>query len=243
MDDRPEFIYRVPLQNRIARVLIKPIFQGIFHLLAGIKVTGQENVPWGKPYLVAINHISTFDPPFVMAFWPEMLEGMGAVDIWNRPGQAQLVRLYHAIPVHRGEYDRILFDKALGVLASGKPLLLAPEGGRSHSEAMQRARPGIAFIVEKAQVPVLPVGVIGTTDDFFKRAIRAQRPRLEMRIGEPINLPVVTGKGEERREARQRNADLVMEHIARLLPEAYRGYYGRTASGPDRTSVESGETG
>ena len=41
------------------------------------------------------------------------------------------------------------------------------------------------------------------------------------------------GKGDERREARQRNADLVMAHIAGLLPETYRGYYAGTAVNPE----------
>ncbi len=98
---------------------------------------------------------------------------------------------------------------------------------------MRRARPGVAFIVEKAQVPVVPVGIVGTTDDFFKTAIRGQRRTLELRIGKPFLLPPVLGKGDERREARQRNADLVMMHIAALLPVQYRGYYAETNLDPD----------
>ncbi len=226
MTTASEPAYSVPLQNRAARVILKPVFQGLFHLLARIRVTGEENIPFGKPYLVAFNHISTFDPPFLLAFWPEMLEGMGAVDLWKRPGQAQLVRLYYAIPVHRGEYDRDLLDRGLSVLAAGKPLLLAPEGGRSHHIGMRRAHPGVAYLAEKAGVPVVPVGVTGTTDDFFKRATHLERHLLEIRIGKPVVLPPMMGKGDERREARQRNADLVMEQIAGLLPEEYRGVYG-----------------
>ena len=111
-------------------------------------------------------------------------------------------------------------------------MLIAPEGTRSHREEMARARPGIAFIIERSQVPVLPVGIVGTTDDFFKKAIRAERRTLELRIGKPVVLPVLEGKGDERREARQRNADLVMAHIAGLLPEQYRGYYGNMAVEP-----------
>lgn len=222
---QPETAYQVPWLSRIARFVFKPAFRGLFHVLARIKISGQENVPFGKPYLVAMNHVSTFDPPFIIAFWPEMIEAMGASDLWQRPGQAQLVKMYHVIPVHRGNYDRALFDRALSVLASGRPLLLAPEGGRSHREGMRRAHPGISFIAEKAGVPVLPAGITGTTDDFFKKAIRAERRLLEIRIGKPFLLPAVEGKGDERREARQRNADLVMTHIAALLPEEYRGYY------------------
>ena len=232
MAEQVEMTYSVPLRNRIARMSLKPVFQGIFHLLANVKVSGKENVPFGKPYLAAINHISLFDPPFALTFWPEMIEAMGASTIWEKPGQAQLVKMYHAIPVHRGDFDKALFDTVLSVLRSGRPLLIAPEGTRSHREEMGRARPGIAFIIEKSQVPVLPVGIVGTTDDFFKKAIRAERRTLELRIGKPVVLPVLEGKGDERREARQRNADLVMAHIAGLLPEQYRGYYGNMAVEP-----------
>lgn len=232
MAEQTETTYRVPLQNRIARRFMKPIFQGIFRLLANVKVTGKENVPFGQPYLAAINHISLFDPPFALTFWPEMIEAMGASTIWERPGQAQLVRMFHAIPVHRGDFDRALFDTVLSVLRSGRPLLIAPEGTRSHREEMGRARPGVAFIIEKSQVPVVPVGIVGTTDDFFKKAIQAERRTLELRIGKPVALPAVEGKGDERREARQHNADLIMAQIAGLLPEQYRGYYTSRAVEP-----------
>jgi hypothetical protein len=46
-----------------------------------------------------------------------------------------------------------------------------------------------------------------------------------MHIGEPVLMPPVVEKGASRRETRQRNADLVMSHIAKLLPAEYRGYY------------------
>jgi 1-acyl-sn-glycerol-3-phosphate acyltransferase len=225
--------YTVPLHSRILRPLAKSFFQGLFHLLSHVTVTGRENVPFGQPYLVAINHISTFDPPLAVAFWPEMVEVMGADIVWKRPGQAQLAWLYHGIKVHRGEVDRALFDKALSVLQAGRPLLMAPEGGRTHATALRIAKPGLAFIVEKANVPVIPVGITGTTDDFFKQAIRGARPTLTMRIGKPIHLPPVDGKGDERRTARQRNTDLVMAHIAGLLPENYRGDYADQAILPD----------
>jgi hypothetical protein len=43
----------------------------------------------------------------------------------------------------------------------------------------------------------------------------------------------VTGRGAERRESRQRNADLVMRAIAGLLPEEYRGVYADAPIFPD----------
>ncbi len=76
-----------------------------------------QNIPIGKTYLVAIKHVSIFDPPFVLALWLEMRKALGSIDLWNRTGRAQLVKLYHGMPVHRGKFDRALFDNVLSVLA------------------------------------------------------------------------------------------------------------------------------
>ncbi|MEW6404090.1 MAG: lysophospholipid acyltransferase family protein [Chloroflexota bacterium] len=217
--------YRVPLHIRLNRVVMKPAFQLIFHILGRVKISGKENVLYGKPYVVAFNHISIFDPPLVLSFWPEMAEAIGAADVFLKKGQGPILKMYGVIPVHRGEYDRSLFERVFAMLKSGRPMVMAPEGGRSHEKGMRRALPGIGYIIERAQVPVVPVGLVGTTDDFWKRARRGERPRLEIRIGKPIRFDVVSAKGAERRDARQHIADTVMRHIAGLLPEEYHGYY------------------
>ncbi|MBN2387006.1 MAG: 1-acyl-sn-glycerol-3-phosphate acyltransferase [Anaerolineales bacterium] len=221
--------YRVAWWRRgLTRPLLRGALRLLFRLLARIEITGKENIP-ARPYIVAINHVSIFDPPFIGVFWPVQMEAMGAVDIWSKPGQNVLAILWGGIQVHRGEVDRALFDKVFGALEAGHPLLIAPEGGRSHTPGMRAAKPGIAFLVAEAGVPVVPVGIVGTTDDFWSRAIRGRRPKLEMHIGEPIHLPSVADQGPARRAARQRNADLVMERIAALLPEEYRGVYAARA--------------
>ena len=76
------------------------------------------------------------------------------------------------------------------------------------------------------------VGLVGTTDDFWQRAKHGDRPHLEMHIGKPIHFSSVTQKGMERREMRQHNADLVMRHIAGLLPKEYHGVYAGQAIPP-----------
>ena len=213
----------------LVRPFIRVLLRTVFHILAPVKITGKKNVPFHTAYIVAINHVSLFEAPFVGVFWPEQVEALGASDVWDRPGQKYLARLWGGIPVHRGEYDRAAMEGVISALRSGYPLLIAPEGGRSHIPGMRTAFPGVAYIVEQTGVPVIPVAIVGTTDDFFKKASKGERPLLEMRIGKPIQLPPVDGKGEAKRVARQQNADLVMRHIAGLLPEEYRGVYGREA--------------
>lgn len=212
--------------TRFLRPILRTIFRAIFRILSQVKITGLENVPQDGAYLIAINHISLFEAPFVVAFWPEPPEVAGAAAVWDRPGQSLLARLYGGIPIHRGQYDRRVIDKTLSILLSGYPLMLAPEGGRSHTPGMRQAKPGVAYLMDKADVTVVPVGVVGSTDDFLERALRGERPRIEMHIGKPLRLEPVQGKGKARREARQKNADRVMLAIAGLLPPEYRGIYG-----------------
>jgi len=229
--------YSIPFHTQVNRIFLRPIIRALFHFLGKVKVSGAENVPLGKPYVIAINHISIFDPPLSVCFWPEQPEVIGASDVFTKKGQGQLLTMYGVIPVHRGDYDRVLLEKVFAILKAGRPLLLAPEGGRSHEPAMRRAMPGIGYIIEHSHVPVLPVGLVGTTDDFWQRAKarwqgRGEKPELEMRIGKPIRIPPITQKGVEKREARQHNADLVMRYIAGLLPEEYHGVYAGQAIVP-----------
>lgn len=222
--------YQVPIFNRIFRILFRPVFRGIFRLLTRVRIDGRENIPASGSYLITINHVSLFEAPFVLAFWPVAPEGVGASDLWERPGQSLLVRLYGGIPVRREEFDRAVFKEILKVVEAGRPLLISPEGGRSHKPGMRRAKAGIAYIVDLAGVPVLPVGISGATDDFLKRAVQLKRPQITMRIGAPLELAPLRGRGEEKREMRQANADRIMSHIAGLLPEPYWGVYSPEGS-------------
>ena len=222
--------YRVPTKNKIARAFLRPFFRGLFHILSSVKINGRENVPDGGPYLICINHVSLYDPPFIVAFWPMCPEAVGAVELWDRRGIATLARLFSGIPVRRGQYDRMLFETMTKVLAAGRPLLIAPEGQRSHAPGLQPGLPGVAFIAEKMEAFVVPVGIVGATDDFLSKSLKGQRPIIEMHIGQPFRLPLDHKKDKSRKVIRQENTDLIMIRIAELLPENYRGYYGGSSS-------------
>ena len=217
--------YHLPIRVRLFRSVLRPSFRIIFHALSRVKISGKENIPPRGAYLIAFNHVSLFEPPLICAFWPVAPEAMGAAEIWDRPGQSLLARGYGGIPVHRDQYDRRLIETALMILQSGYPLVIAPEGERSHTPGMQSAHRGVAFLMDKARVPVVPVGVVGNTEDFLVRALHGERPLIEMRIGQPLNFPSAETLGVSRHEARQRLTDAVMTQIAALLPPDYRGVY------------------
>jgi len=225
MESSRDRTYEVPIHNRILRRIARPIFRILFHVLGNVVITGKQNIPSHEACVIAINHISIFEPPFVLAFWPKAPEAAGAIDLWSRRGQSFLVRIYGGIPVHRGQYDRQLMNTMLSVLRSGRSLVIAPEGGRSHTPGMQRALPGVAYLADQARVRIIPVGIFGSTEDFLDLALQGKRPTIGMNIGKPFVLPSLEGQGIEKRLARQHNADLVMLEIATLLPPEYHGVY------------------
>ena len=100
--------YRVPFHIQFNRIYLRFGIRTLFKIMGRVKVVGQENVPLGKPYVIAINHISIFDPPLTVSFWPEEPEVIGAADVFEKTGQGTILSLYGVIPVHRGDYDRAL---------------------------------------------------------------------------------------------------------------------------------------
>lgn len=111
------------------------------------------------------------------------------------------------------------------VIDAGFPLMIAPEGTRSRTPGLARGKPGIAYIIDKAKLPVLPVAVVGNTIDFLRQGFRGKRPAIQMFVGDLIQIPPLTGRGAERRNTRQHNTDIIMARVAEMLPESYQGVY------------------
>ncbi|MBA4420772.1 MAG: hypothetical protein C0391_06465 [Anaerolinea sp.] len=216
--------YRVSLVNRIARKIFPPIFRGIFKLISRVELKGFENIP-PDPYVLVFNHVSLFEAPIIVSHWPSQPEILGASDVWERPGQNLLALLYGGIPINRGVVDRTALHKMVAVVKSGHSLILSPEGTRSHTPGMQKAKSGITYLFDKTAVRILPVGIVGSTEDFLKNALKGRRPHATIAVGRPFSLPAFEENGKTGAELRQEKVDYVMRKIAELLPPEYRGYY------------------
>lgn len=217
--------YKIPLHIRISRRFLRLFFRTLFHLLGRVELSGLENILDHNRYIAAFNHVSLVEVPFIAAFWPTIIEIIGAVAVWERPGQALIARMWAGIQVKRYEFDREVFKQIELAYKADRPLMISPEGGRSHTPGLRRGKPGIAYIIDKVAVDVIPVAVVGNTMDFLKQGLRLKRPTIQMIVGEPFSVPRLEGRGEERRAMRQRNTDLVMAHLASLLPPEYQGVY------------------
>lgn len=220
--------YSLSAVRAAARGLVRGVGRLAYRLLTRPEVYGLENVPPRGPYLIAFNHSSIFDPPFLITHWPAAPEVLAEADLWQEKGRKMWVQLYGGIPIHRGQYDRKALENTLAALRAGARLMIAPEGRVNSGLGLLQGRLGLGWILSQAAVPVVPVAITGSTLEFMRKLRAGERPRVVMRIGRALEGAAV---GSRDKEAMQRRVDAVMAHIAALLPREERGFYTEMAEG------------
>jgi len=217
------------------RAVLRGLLSLALFLLGSKRVTGYEHVPASGPFIVVTNHMSVADAPLLFLVFPHLRLRFFAGEKWERHIIfGPIMKAVGAIYINRGEVDRRALREALNALASGSVFGLAPEGTRSRVRHLIEAKEGAAYLASRAQVPILPMGVVNT-DVIWENALHLRRTRLEVHIGKPFTLPVgKRAKGPELEAA----THLIMVHIASLLPERYHGAY---ADSPALAALQRGE--
>jgi 1-acyl-sn-glycerol-3-phosphate acyltransferase len=200
------------------------IFRFFLWLICRVRVVGRENIPERGPFLVVTNHLSAVDPPLIFSLIPARLKLTGMAAMAHRSDFliGWVMHRGGAVWVRRGESDRRALRQSLEVLASGRPLGVAPEGTRSDTGALTEGKTGVTFLALKARVPMLPFALAGT-ERVFPSLRRLRRATVEVNIAPVFSLPE-RGSGH-RREHVQYCTDLIMARLASMLPESYRGVY------------------
>jgi 1-acyl-sn-glycerol-3-phosphate acyltransferase len=201
----------------------------LFFLLTRLEITGRENVPASGSLMVAMNHVSFLDPLLLGVGIPRRIRWMSKIENWNNPIMGTVLTLYGAFPVQRGEVDRKSLVQAMDILRSGGALGIAPEGTRSRSGILARAKPGAARLALQTDATILPVGIVGT-ELAVQEWRRLRRPVISLHIGRPFKMMAEKPVSKEKQ---QELADSLMLRIAELLPESQRGVFGGGAAGLD----------
>ena len=179
-------------------------------------VHGREHLP-PRPYIVAPNHISNWDPVAIgLALFHEQIHPLGKQELFEIPVLGKLPPWFGGIPVRRGAVDRDTIKLCREVLAQRHTLMILPEGTRSRTGGLKQGKPGIIFLAQLAQVPIVPVGVWGT------ETLSLGRPWQPHPVHVRFGPPVYVGRSKADRES---GLDTLMNAIARLLPPSYRGDY------------------
>ncbi|GAB4461546.1 MAG: lysophospholipid acyltransferase family protein [Anaerolineales bacterium] len=193
-------------------------------LIAHIEVRGLEHLPQGNAILAA-NHLGRLDTAVLMAVIDREDIIMPIAEKYkNHPIFGALGRAADGIWLNRFEADYAALRQILERMERGGLLVIAPEGTRSKTEALQEGKMGVAFLAAKSGYPVIPVAVTGTEDRVVAQNLkRLRRLRITATAGEPFTIEISKGKGRE--EAMRKATDEIMCRIGAMLPEKYRGVY------------------
>lgn len=160
-------------------------------------ITGLDNIPRTGPAIIAGNHLANVDSFLVPAVAPRKVRYIIKADFWHKKGlKARVQQMFFeaigSIPVERGTLRAAQgsLDAALSVLNDGGVFGIYPEGTRSRDGKLGRAHTGIAWLVEKSDAPVIPVGLKGTNRLFApgKKLPQPRKANVQIAFGAPIDF-------------------------------------------------------
>jgi len=228
------------LQQRIARIWAKA---SIFCSGSHLKVIGVENIPadllnnqvresesriaegappgaGSRPHsqcVFAGNHTSYMDTPVVFASLPFQFRILAKKELWTLPFIGWYLSRSGQLPIDTANPRATLssLGAAVRTLRDGLSVYVFPEGSRTPHGELQPFLNGAAYLAIRAQVPLVPVALIGVYDllpihttEFYNSG----KP-LKFVFGTPIST-----KGRHIREADALTAQL-RETIATLIQQ------------------------
>lgn len=163
-------------------------------LVADFKVFGLENVPPTGGAILASNHQSNLDPVLLAVRLSRPVTYMAKVELFKKPAFAWFIRSLHAFPVKRGAGDIGAMKQAIQLLQSGYLLNFFPEGTRTRDGEIGPIQPGIALVVKRAGVPLIPVAIDGAYEFMGRGSKLFRRFPILLQYGPPLSFEGMKGE-------------------------------------------------
>ncbi len=194
--------------------LTHALFFVLFKFLFRYKVVGRENVPKEGPVILASNHASYLDPPFIGTGLWRRVNFVAKEELFNRPWKRFILTRWKAIPVRRERLDKGTLKAILDRLKAGEVVGLFPEGTRSPDGDLLPGKSGIGMIVAMAGAPVVPVYIRGSLRTLSKQEKRLKFVPITVTYGAPVEFAGL--EGEAGHDRYRRIADDIMARIEGL---------------------------
>ncbi|HEX2971467.1 MAG TPA: lysophospholipid acyltransferase family protein [Tepidisphaeraceae bacterium] len=131
-------------------------------LMFDLKVYGREHIPAEGGALLLSNHQSNLDPVLLAVQLQRKISFIAKSELFESPFFSWLIRSLNAFPVRRGETDIGAIKEAIRRLREGRVLTMFPEGTRTRTGLIGKIQPGIAMLIRRAGVPVIPAVIDGS---------------------------------------------------------------------------------
>ena len=171
----------------------------LIHTIHRVKTVDVDRIPDEGPAILVCNHVSYVDALVIGAASPRPIRFVMDHRIFKTPFMGWIFRTARAIPIAPAKEDPWLMEKAYidiaKALHEGDLVCIFPEGKLTTTGEMNEFRGGIAKILERSKVPVIPMALRGlwgsmlTRDPggLFERSFtRGLRSKLALAVGTPV---------------------------------------------------------
>ncbi|MET0321027.1 MAG: MFS transporter [Duganella sp.] len=180
----------------------------LIHTVHRVHTVDASRIPAEGAAVLVCNHVSYVDALVIGAISPRPIRFVMDHRIFKTPFLGWIFRTARAIPIAPAKEDPWLMEKAYVDIAQalheGELVCIFPEGQLTRTGEINPFKGGIAKIVERSQVPVIPMALRGlwthllsrNKEHKFERAFRnGLRSRLALAVGEPVAPQDVTPDG------------------------------------------------
>lgn len=192
-------------------------FREVARGFTDFQVVGSDRLQVEGPALVACNHVSFLDPPFVGQAFQEPIHYFARKTLFDHPVAGWVLRRWQAIPIDRDKPDASSLKNTIRLLRAGKKVLIFPEGTRSPDGQLQPAEAGVGLFIAKSEAPVLPVRIFGSYECFPRGSWFLKPAKITLVVGE-LWKPDLPSYKQSGRDLYQVLADEVMHRIGELTP-------------------------
>lgn len=199
-------------RSRLTDILVRPWLRLVARIFFRLTTPGRDTIPRKGGIILAGNHISDWDPPFVGISVPRPAYFMAKSELFRNPLSGFFLTALGAFPVYRqAAVNTTALRTAAEVVDSGKALIIFPEGTRSQTGEMLPAKGGVGYVAYRTGAPVYPFLVKGTNDPlgafFFKT-------RFSITFGEPVTVEKI--RELHKLGGSRKTSDYIMEKVKQL---------------------------
>ncbi len=178
---------------------------------AGVRVDVEnpQRLESGRAQIVVSNHQSWFDVFSLAAALPVHCRFVGKKELSRIPFLGQAWEKVGHVAVDRGDRDSAFasLQSVEGqIRGRARSVVMFPEGTRSPTGDLTRFKMGAFVMAIRAQVPVVPVAVVGTRRVMPKDSWTISPGRVTIRVGRPISTAGLALRDRERLSRRAREA-------------------------------------
>lgn len=154
--------------------------------LCEFRTSGREHLDGLQGAMILSTHQSVLDPVLVGLCFNDRLNYLARKTLFKNSIFAFLIRILDAIEIDRDRGGLSGLREMLIRLKDGKKVLIFPEGTRTTDGAIQELKLGFVPVARRAEVPLVPVAIVGAFKILPRGSKVPTRQRLAVVFGEPI---------------------------------------------------------